>query len=244
MPAAGARAGATLPMRRQNEVACAGRDACAAPAASGAPRRRDGGRWPAWAQLTAARARPARPMRVRRCHRSVAQRWRKLLERPAARRVALQVREGADGVRCVPPALLCVARLQARMSAVALPPTLQQLHCKPCFHRPPLARTAPHARPLRALPRAPPRRHARRRHHVAPAASSASPPAAQSLKTCRRCRRPYSDAENGTSACTYHPALFTGGELGKYTGFVPASPRYEDRMKVRLERARGGRWVA
>jgi len=31
----------------------------------------------------------------------------------------------------------------------------------------------------------------------------------------------------------HHASLFTGGEYGKYTGFVPASPRFEDRQRQR-----------
>jgi len=52
-------------------------------------------------------------------------------------------------------------------------------------------------------------------------------------QTCRRCKREYVTSANDTHACTYHPALFTGGEQGKYTGFVPDSPAPEHRMKAR-----------
>ena len=52
-------------------------------------------------------------------------------------------------------------------------------------------------------------------------------------QTCRRCRRPFLAADNGPTACVWHPQLFTGGELGKYTGYVPESPAYEHRMKAR-----------
>jgi hypothetical protein len=56
--------------------------------------------------------------------------------------------------------------------------------------------------------------------------------AAGGTQTCRQCRKQFSARDNGPRACTWHPELYTGGELGKYTGFVPASPAYEDRMKV------------
>jgi hypothetical protein len=53
------------------------------------------------------------------------------------------------------------------------------------------------------------------------------------LQTCRQCRRRFAPSANGPAACVWHPDLFTGGELGKYTGFVPASPAFDDRMKAR-----------
>ena len=57
-------------------------------------------------------------------------------------------------------------------------------------------------------------------------------------QTCRNCRRPFLASDNGPTACVWHPQLFTGGELGKYTGYVPESPAFEHRMKVR-KRFRG-----
>jgi len=74
-------------------------------------------------------------------------------------------------------------------------------------------------------------RRAPRSARVAAAPSCAG--AATQAQTCRRCRRPFLAAENGPTACEWHPQLFTGGELGKYTGYVPESPAYEHRMKVR-----------
>ena len=63
------------------------------------------------------------------------------------------------------------------------------------------------------------------------AASAGAAAAAQ--QTCRNCRRPFLASDNGPTACVWHPQLYTGGELGKYTGFVPESPAFEHRMKVR-----------
>jgi len=60
-----------------------------------------------------------------------------------------------------------------------------------------------------------------------------STPAPEPLSTCRRCRASFTASSNGPHVCRYHPALFTGGEVGKYLGFVPRSGAVEDQLKQR-----------
>jgi hypothetical protein len=69
--------------------------------------------------------------------------------------------------------------------------------------------------------------HVLRGHVVA--ASGAPVEATSPKRTCRRCKVQFVPADNHARACVYHTALFTGGEVGKYTGFVPVSPAYEHR---------------
>lgn len=54
-----------------------------------------------------------------------------------------------------------------------------------------------------------------------------------SVATCRRCRASFTASTNGPHVCRFHPALFTGGEVGKYTGFVPRSGAVADQLKER-----------
>lgn len=35
------------------------------------------------------------------------------------------------------------------------------------------------------------------------------------LLTCRRCFQRFSSAENSAHACSFHPAMYTGGEVAK-----------------------------
>jgi hypothetical protein len=39
-------------------------------------------------------------------------------------------------------------------------------------------------------------------------------------RICRRCHKTFLP-QNGTAVCVYHTELFTGGEVGKFTGYVP-----------------------
>eukprot|EP00850_Spirogloea_muscicola_P005155 SM000023S07611 [mRNA] locus=s23:488244:489151:+ [translate_table: standard] len=52
-------------------------------------------------------------------------------------------------------------------------------------------------------------------------------------RTCRRCKQVF-DAAQSASPCRYHPALYTGGERGKATGFVRASAAPEDQLSAVL----------
>ena len=51
--------------------------------------------------------------------------------------------------------------------------------------------------------------------------------------TCKRCKAQFTPRSNHARACVYHPQLYTGGEVGKYTGFVPISPALEHRSRER-----------
>jgi hypothetical protein len=35
------------------------------------------------------------------------------------------------------------------------------------------------------------------------------------MLTCRRCFQRFSSAANSSSACSFHPAMYTGGEVAK-----------------------------
>ena len=85
--------------------------------------------------------------------------------------------------------------------------------------------------------------------------ASTSEPGTAEFRTCRRCRQAsgcslhravramlsesrvlglqrYSPAENHSRACRYHPDLFSGGELAKYTGFVRQSDAPEHQLQA------------
>ena len=42
----------------------------------------------------------------------------------------------------------------------------------------------------------------------------------ESWSTCKNCKKPFLPSQNHPGACHYHPDLYTGGEAGKYIGFV------------------------
>lgn len=46
---------------------------------------------------------------------------------------------------------------------------------------------------------------------------------------CRRCRQHFLQTDNHTTACRYHPALYTGGEVAKAIGFCrqSAEPQHQ-----------------
>jgi len=55
--------------------------------------------------------------------------------------------------------------------------------------------------------------------------------------TCRRClRRVASPADNHGAACSFHPALYSGGEAGKALGFVRASAEPGDQLMCKTGR--------
>ena len=55
------------------------------------------------------------------------------------------------------------------------------------------------------------------------ATEASPPPPSPESRTCRRCKRRYVVADNHASACRFHPALYTGGEVSKAIGFVRRS---------------------
>lgn len=73
------------------------------------------------------------------------------------------------------------------------------------------------------------------RHRWTPCRLAAGPdsPGSTVTATCRHCKKPFVVADNHDAACRYHPMLYTGGEVGKATGFVRRSQEPEDQLKER-----------
>jgi len=61
----------------------------------------------------------------------------------------------------------------------------------------------------------------------------AAPP---SLRTCRVCHAAFDPVANSPTACLHHPALYTGGELGKATGFLRQSSHPAASLKAVMGR--------
>lgn len=68
--------------------------------------------------------------------------------------------------------------------------------------------------------------------HRSAAMSGAVSEQSRSLRTCRRCKQTFDPAENHSSACRYHPQLWTGGEVSKAIGFCRASSDPQDQLKA------------
>lgn len=48
---------------------------------------------------------------------------------------------------------------------------------------------------------------------------------------CRVCKQAFDPRSNTEKSCRYHPAIYTGGEVGKATGFVRKSSAPEHQLK-------------
>lgn len=115
------------------------------------------------------------------------------------------------------------------------------------------ASSSPHARPrathhprsgpgmrVRARPcsrirtHRPPRRGAAAMATNGPAPPQPAPTTA--LRTCRRCHARFDPAANTPTSCRFHPAIYTGGEIAKATGFCQAASGPEHSLKATLGR--------